>query len=120
MQILTTKHFGKWAKKNSLNNTTLKQAAKEVIDSNVDAELGSCLFKKRIGIHNRGKRGGARTIVFYQVKSKVIFVHGFLKSEKDNLSTKEFKAFKSIANVFLSMTKSQFEIAIKNSDFEEL
>jgi len=120
MRILITKHFAKWAKKNSLKHETLKQAAEEIINSNVDAELGSFLFKKRIGIQNRGKRGGVRAIVFYQINNTVIFIHGFLKSEKDNLSVKEFKAFKSIANIFLTMTQSQFEIAIKNGDFVEL
>ena len=120
MEILITKHFSKWAKKNPIDQATLKKAALEVLNGNVEANLGSHLFKKRIGLPGQGKRGAVRVILFYQINNRLIYVHGFMKKDKNNLSAKEFKVFKVLSDIFLDMTDIQYKTAIKNGDFEEI
>lgn len=43
-----TKQFAKWASKQNLRENELADAISEVQDGNVDANLGGCLYKKRI------------------------------------------------------------------------
>ena len=120
IKILKTKQFCKWAKKNSLNNETLKSAALEIMEGKVEGNLGHHLFKKRIGINGHGKRGAVRAIVFYQIDNKLIYAHGFMKKDKAALTDIEFNAFKLLANIFLDMTEAQYVVSLKNGDFEEI
>lgn len=50
----------------------------------IDADLGGHVVKKRVGIGGRGKSGGARTIIAYQISDKAIFVYGFAKNARGN------------------------------------
>jgi len=120
MKILITRQFAKWARKQRLPRSFIYEAALEVIDGIIDASLGQHLYKKRISINNSGKRGGARTILFYVENDKIIFFHGFKKNEKENLSNEEFKGFKMLSQIFVGMTATQYEIAVEKGDLKEL
>ena len=63
MRIFKTCYFTKWMRKSYLTDDLLVQAVTEMYQGLIDANLGSGLFKKRIGIAGRGKRGGVRTLV---------------------------------------------------------
>jgi len=49
-----------------------------------------------------------------------IFIHGFAKSEKSNLSSQELVAFKELAKILLELSPDALSLAIKNSDFIEV
>ena len=85
-----------------------------------EADLGGHIIKKRVSVHNRGKRGGIRTIIFYQQGDKLIYIHGFQKNEKENISPDELKAFKNMAKIFEEMTDQQFNRSINSGGFMEL
>ncbi len=117
---LMTKQFSKWASKQKIPDTGLAEALKEVQKGNFEANLGGHLYKKRVRFVGKGKSGSGRTIVCFKKGDRAIFVHGFAKNEKDNLSTKELVAFKEFAKVLLSLTEKQLDTAIKNGDFVEV
>ncbi len=77
------------------------------------------VFKKRIRLHGKGKSGSARTIICYQHENRAIFIHGFLKNEKSNLTPKELNAFKELAKILLGLSREALNIAIKNGDLME-
>jgi hypothetical protein len=58
----------------------------------VDARLGGFLIKKRVGAAGRGKGGGYRTILAHRHGDRLVFLHGFDKHDKDNITSKEKKA----------------------------
>jgi hypothetical protein len=62
MRIFQTKWFHKWATKEGLSKSLILTAVDELEKGLIDADLGGHLYKKRIGIQNRGKRGGVRTL----------------------------------------------------------
>lgn len=113
IMVLMTRKFRKWAKKEKINVDLLKQAVMEAENGLIDARLGNCLIKKRIGTLNKGKRSGLRTILFFKKGDKSIFVHGFAKNEKDNITDEEKHFFKSLVDIFLSMSEEEFYFAIK-------
>lgn len=50
----------------------------------------------------------------------IIFVHGFSKNEKSNLSKKELFVFKELSKILLSFNDEQLAIAINNGDLIEV
>ncbi len=115
-----TKHFSKWASKQEIPQDELSKALKELEFGNFEANLGGHIYKKRIRFQGRGKSGSGRTIICYKKEDKAIFVHGFSKNEKSNLSPKELNVFKEMAKVLLGFSPDAIEAAIKNGDFIEV
>jgi hypothetical protein len=85
--------------------------ARDVAAGRYDADLGGGVFKQRVAREGAGKSGGFRTIVLFRVGSHSFFAHGFAKSDKANVSAKELKALKRLADVLLGFSKAQLEAA---------
>jgi hypothetical protein len=49
-----------------------------------------------------------------------IFIHGFAKNEKSNLSKNELIAFKEFSKILLAMSSEEIDIAIKDGIFIEV
>lgn len=120
MLTLMTRQFNKWALKQNMNPDELNIALMDIKNGSYEANLGGHLLKKRIKLKGKGKSGGARTIICYRKGDRAIFIHGFSKNEKSNLSTKELIALKSFAKTLLSFSETQILIAIKNGDLLEV
>ncbi len=111
-----TRHFAKWVSKQKIPMGEVATVLAEVKDGLFEANLGGGIYKKRIRFQGRGKRGGGRTILCYKKDDRAVFVHGFSKNEKANLSPKELQAFKALAKILLGLNRAQMEVAIKNGD----
>ncbi len=120
MKKLVTKQFHKWLSKQNVSQDDLIMAIEEIIAGKYEASLGSCLYKKRIRFAGQGKSGSGRTIICYKKGQRLIFIHGFAKNEKSNLSSKELHAFKEFSKVLLCLTKQEIDLAIKNQDLLEV
>ena len=117
---LMTKQFSKWVSKQKIPETELVTAVSEIQDGIFEASLGGHLYKKRISFEGRGKSGSGRTIIFYRKDDRVIFIHGFAKNEKANLSKKELHAFKEFSKILLNLLPESIRVAIENGDFVEV
>jgi len=120
MKKLMTKHFSKWAAKQKIPKNELANALTEIQAGNFEANLGGHIYKKRIRFEGQGKSGGGRTIICFKKDDRAIFVHGFSKNEKPNLSQKEFNAFKELSNILLKLSLKEIAIAIENGDLIEV
>ena len=117
---LMTKEFAKWADKNQVAMRDLSAALDEIGQGLVDADLGGNLVKKRIPLQGRGKRGGARAILCGKQGDRIIFLHGFAKNEKSDLSQKELAAFRRLADVLVALETAQVARAIDRGIFIEV
>jgi len=120
MRIFKTRHFTKWMRKSGLTDDLLVQAVTEMQQGLIDANLGSGLFKKRIGIAGRGKRGGVRTLVATNKDDRWFFVYGFEKNVVDNISSKAVAGLQDIASDLLSLDDSQLNVAVEKEVIEEI
>ena len=59
------------------------------------------MIKQRIARSGQGKSGGFRTLIVFRAGTRAIFVHGFAKSEKDNIDKDELVALKRLATDLL-------------------
>lgn len=126
MSVYQTKEFSRFARKAGLGNDALLEAAKAVASGRWDADLGGGVFKQRVARPGGGKSGGFRTIILFKVGGHSFFVHGFAKNEKANVTPRELKALKALANIYLGLNaealakaRAAGEIAEVLSDDEE-
>jgi hypothetical protein len=120
MKGLMTRQFSKWASKQSIRVRELRTALAELKGGSFEAALGGHLYKKRVRFPGMGKSGSGRTIICYKKGGRAIFIHGFAKNEKDNLSTKELMVLKEFSKILVSLSEEQITTAVKNGDFKEV
>lgn len=120
MFYLKTKYFSRWARKEGVSDGQLRKAIKEFYHGQFEADLGDHLFKKRIPLHGKGKRGGARTVLFYQKAQKLIFCFGFAKNVKDNLDSSDLKILNKLSDAFQCLSEHEIVKNIKHKEFIEI
>jgi len=120
MRIFKTKWFARWSSSQDLTDTALAEAAAEIVRGLVDASLGGQVFKKRVASRGRGKSSSTRTVVAFRQGDRAIFMYGFAKKGRANISEKELKALKLLARELLSYTKPALEKAIKAGELIEV
>jgi hypothetical protein len=119
-RVFKTRHFSRWMRKTELIDRALCQAVEEMTQGLIDADLGSGIVKKRVGLAGRGKRGGARTLVATNKGNRWFFVFGFEKNERANISDKELEALQEIAADLLARTAQQLNKAIEDDSLQEI
>ena len=120
MSVYKTKAFSKFASRADLGSAELLEAAKAVASGHWDADLGGGVFKQRIARAGGGKSGGFRTIILFKVGGHSFFVHGFAKSDKANITTKELKALKKLAATFLGLDSRALDKASAAGEIAEV
>ena len=120
MKKLMTKHFSKWASKQKISQDDLSLALAEVQAGNFEASLGGHIYKKRIKFKGQGKSGSGKTIICYKKGNRAVFIHGFAKNQKSNLSKKELNLFKELSKILLNLSTKEVLIAINNRDIIEV
>lgn len=114
----TYKHyqFAKWMLKMHLTDENLKEVVDEITHGLIDADLGQGVLKKRIALQS----GGARSIIAFKINHRTIFIYGFAKNEKDNLSKNDELQLKQLAKVYLGFTEQQIKKAIQIGNLVEV
>lgn len=80
-----------------LTDQTLCRAVREMEQGLVDVQLGGGIVKKRVPLPGRGKRGGARTLIATNHDDRWIFLVGFEKNERDDLTDEDIKSLQGLA-----------------------
>lgn len=102
--ILKRKDFARWQMGEKLPDVALCKAVKEMEQGLIDANLGGFLYKKRVARPDAGKSGGYRTLISAKIGNRYVFLHGFSKSEKANVTENEKKALQFAGKVFLELS----------------
>jgi hypothetical protein len=102
VHIFKTKEFGRFARREGLSDDQLCEAIERAGRGLVDADLGGSVIKQRVARKGQGRSGGFRTIIAFRWGSRSIFIHGFAKNVRDNISAQELADLKDLAAAFLS------------------
>jgi hypothetical protein len=119
-RVFKTRYFARWMRKTGLTDDALCEAVMEMIAGLVDADLGGGVFKKRVGLAGRGKRGGARTLLATNKDDRWFFVFGFEKSHRASISDHELAALQDLALDLLARTGAQLDLAVQTNTLEEI
>lgn len=108
-RIFKTKSFARWMRKSSVSDAALVRAVDEMVAGLFDADLGGGIFKKRLPVAGKGKRGGARTILATNRADRWFFLFGFNKSERSNITQQELDIARTIAEVLLTSSDAYIQ-----------
>jgi len=120
MEVLKRKDFARWQAAQQLSDAMLCQAVNEMRRGLVDASLGGELFKKRVAGHGIGKRGGYRTLLSARIGNRFVFLHGFAKRDKANITLEEQKALRFAGKVFLELCPLALRRALQSGVLMEV
>ncbi len=115
-----TKHFSKWVAKQNIQKNELATALAELQDGKFEANLGGHIYKKRIRFEGKGKSSSGRTIICYKKSDRAIFIHGFAKNQKSNISTKELTVFKELSKILLGLSAEDIDVALEKGALVEV
>lgn len=119
-RVFKVRTFGRWSRTARIRDDVLSKAVDEMARGLIDGDLGGHVFKKRVPVPGRGKRGGARTIVGSNLGDRWFFLYGFEKNERDSIDARELDGFQEIARTLLSMDSKLLEKALREGEIEEI
>jgi len=120
MRVYKTRWFARWANKEGVADAALLAAVEEMGRGLIDANLGGHVFKKRVGIDERGKRGGLRTLLAFRIGERAFFVFGFAKNERANVSDKGLVALKLLGSHLLGYDARTLSQALRTGELHEV
>jgi hypothetical protein len=112
-RALKRKDFARWQLREKLTDAALCRAIHEMERGLFDADLGRCLYKKRVARPGGGKRDGYRTLLSARTGNRYVFLHGFAKSDKANITQEEREALQIAGKAFLDLTPAALEKALQ-------
>lgn len=119
-RIFKNEWFEKFARKQGISDALLADAVHRAEQGLVDAELGSGLIKQRVAREGEGKSGGHRTLLVIRQGDLAVFVFGFAKNTRANISEQELKSVRNLPKSILAMTARDIAELVKNGYFTEV
>jgi hypothetical protein len=120
LRILKNRWFAKFARKQDIANAALIDAIDRARSGLIDADLGGGIIKQRVAREGGGKSGGYRTIIAFRVDDLAVFLFGFAKNDRANLSAAELAEFREIGAAILKATATEIERAVAAKTFLEV
>ena len=120
MRTFKTKPFARFASREGIADEALCDAVRRAGRGAVDANLGGGVIKQRLARRGQGRSGGFRVILVFRRGERAVFVHGFAKSDRDNLRRNELGALRSLADEMLGLDGSGLEAMLANGTISEV
>jgi len=109
------KGLAKFARRERIADSSLREAIARADRGTIDADLGGGLIKQRVARQGQGRSGGYRMMIAYRSNERAVFLFGFAKNERENLTPDELGAFRELARVWLGATALQIAQAVSES-----
>ena len=114
-RILKRKDFARWQAGEKLPDVALCKAVKEMEDGLIDADLGGLLYKKRVARSGGGNQAildEYRAMLSARIGGRCVFLYGFPKGDKANITQDEKKALQFAGKVFLELSAEALSKAL--------
>ena len=120
MRIFKTRAFGRFARKERIEDALLCEAIERAERGLIDADLGGDVIKQRIARPGQGRSGGYRTLIAYRSRTRTVFMFGFAKNEQDNIDADELKNLRKAAAEMLSWTDEEVAALVAAEKWNEV
>lgn len=120
MRVFKNKIFSRFARHESISDSSLLEAVELAEKGLIDADLGGGVIKQRIARPGHGKSGGFRSIILFRSGDKAFFVYGFAKNDRDNITLVEKEVFKELAAEMLNYSEDILNMTVKNGGLIEV
>jgi hypothetical protein len=120
MQVFKTKWLARFAKQKGIGDAGLREAVARAERGLIDADLGGGLIKQRVARRGKGRSGGYRMLIAYRLKDRAVFLYGFAKNERDNISSDELLTAREIAACWLAADAKRIARALAEDELQEV
>ena len=120
MQIFKTKWLSRFARRERLSDESLAEAAVRAECGLIDADLGGGLVKLRVARTGQGRSGGYRMLVAFRFQHRAVFLFGFAKNERENITAAELATLHDIAAGWLASDSAGILTAIETEELQEI
>jgi hypothetical protein len=119
-RVFKTRTFARWSRKASVEDAILCKTVEEMVAGPIDADLGGHVYKQRIPLPGRGKRGRGRTILGSNLGDRWFFLFGFGKNERTTIEPRELGALQKVAATLLSLDLVGIALALDEMELVEI
>ena len=120
MRIFKTKWLARFARREGIDDRSLRAAIERAERGLIDADLGGGLIKQRVARPGRGRSGGYRMIVGYRVKDRAVFLLGFAKNERENIEDNELLSLRETAERWLTADTARIQKELELGNLQEI
>ena len=120
MRVFKTKWFARFARNEGIADKSLREAIERAEQGLIDADLGGGLIKQRVARRGQGRSGGYRVILAYQAKDRAVFLFGFAKNERENISADELVFLREVAKNWLAADAMTLQREIEAGNLQEV
>ena len=120
MRIFKTKWLARFARREGIDDQSLRAAIERAEQGLIDADLGGGLIKQRVARPGRGRSSGYRMIVGYRVKNRAVFLLGFAKNERENIEDNELLTLRSQAERWLVADAARLQKELELGNLQEI
>jgi hypothetical protein len=101
VRIFKTRLFAKFARRERISDSNLSEAIERAGRGLIDADLGGGVIKQRVARQGQGRSGGYRTLIAYRFGDLAVFLFGFAKNDRDNITDDELEVVQTTAREWL-------------------
>lgn len=120
MRIFKTKAVARFARRERIADASFTEAIERAERGLIDADLDGGLIKQRVARTGQGRSGGYRVIVAYRVRGRAVFLFGFAKNDRDNISPDELQTLRLIGADWLAAEDELLALAMDDGDLQEI
>ena len=89
MRIFKTKWLVRYARRERIADSSLREAIERAGRGSIDADLGGGVIKQRVARSGQGRSGGYRMLIAYKAGTRAVFLYAFAKNERENIDPDE-------------------------------
>jgi hypothetical protein len=120
LRAFVTRWFARFARKERIEDDLLCDAIRRAEQGSVDADLGGGVIKQRIARAGGGRSGGYRSLIAFHSGKHTVFMYGFAKNQRDNVSTTELEDLRKLARRLLALNEDQVATALREGELKEI
>ena len=120
VRTFKTKSFARFARREGITDGALCDAVGRIANGLVDADLGGGVIKQRVPRPDQGRSGGVRALLALRREECAFFIHGFAKSDRENLRQAELKAIRALAGEMLRLGEAEIDAMRANGTISEV
>jgi len=112
--------FERFARKERILDSALRDAVERAESGLVDADLGGGVIKQRVARAGQGKSGGYRTLILFRHGDRAIFAFGFAKSAQANISKADIALLRDAATEALGWSGEELDRLVASGTLVEI
>jgi len=120
VRIFKTRAFARFARREGIDDAALGSAIDRAERGQIDADLGGGVIKQRVARAGAGRSGGFRTVIAYRTGEISVFLYGFAKNERENISSDELKNVRKAARFYFGLSRKDLDTAVVAGTLTEI